>query len=228
MYRREASCNHSKALRALTEHTSAEVAKHTWGDIEVVLAGSSAFNGEQTSSTLGEYIDGLHTRAANLEAGMWSRTRSSNSGLYDYYLFGDTHTNEWDQLQRLYSASSSLTPSDGSHSSLVPPVILPDEEPLPTLGIGGLYSGVAFHTHGAAWAEVIAGSKLWLLAPPATFTAPAKKPAPASSSDLESSDLPSDLNLGTQRDWIEAGPYGKSRGCSLNSSSASISTFPSL
>lgn len=57
-------------------------------------------------------------------------------------------------------------------TSLVPPCIKPEEEPLPTLGIGGLYSGVQFHTHGAAWAEVLHGSKLWLLAPPSSFRSP--------------------------------------------------------
>jgi ribosomal protein L16 Arg81 hydroxylase len=37
---------------------------------------------------------------------------------------------------------------------------------LPTFGIGGLNSGVSFHTHGAAFGETIIGKKKWFLSPP--------------------------------------------------------------
>ena len=37
---------------------------------------------------------------------------------------------------------------------------------LAVVGVGGKYSGVAFHTHGAAFAETIIGAKRWFLSPP--------------------------------------------------------------
>jgi len=44
----------------------------------------------------------------------------------------------------------------------------PAVEPLPVLGIGAALSGVAFHTHGAAFAQSLIGFKRWYLSPPST------------------------------------------------------------
>jgi hypothetical protein len=65
-------------------------------------------------------------------------------------MFGDSVGSEWEAIIRLY-----VLPGDSA-----------GEEGLPVFGLGGQYSGVAFHTHGAAWAEVIEGGKRWWLAPP--------------------------------------------------------------
>ena len=66
-------------------------------------------------------------------------------------LFGDTERSpHWDALTRGYA----------------PPLDATGDEGLVVLGVGGRGSGVAFHTHGAAFGETILGAKQWYVAAP--------------------------------------------------------------
>ena len=64
--------------------------------------------------------------------------------------FGDTSGEEWAALVSHYTLPLDADGDDG----------------LAVLGIGGAFSGVSFHTHGAAFSESIVGRKRWFLTPP--------------------------------------------------------------
>jgi hypothetical protein len=67
-----------------------------------------------------------------------------------FYLFGDTFGSRWEGLYNTYPIPEEAAGDD----------------PVRAFGIGGKYSGVSFHTHGAAWGETLHGRKRWFLWPP--------------------------------------------------------------
>jgi hypothetical protein len=68
-----------------------------------------------------------------------------------WYLFGGDFTGvHWEPLLRDYPKPLDSA-ADGGYL---------------TWGLGGLYSGVTFHRHGAAFSETLVGRKRWYIAPP--------------------------------------------------------------
>lgn len=111
-----------------------------FGREPVILASSNSFSHEKLPSTLAAYIDG-HTAPLR-------RGRLAND---TFYLFGDTLGAAWAPLIGAYP---------------IPPHAPPADMPLVAWGAGGKWSGVAFHTHGAAFAETVVGRKHFWVAPP--------------------------------------------------------------
>jgi len=108
-------------------------------DTEVMLASSNSFSHSKKKVTLGEY---LTTGMQRLRPGMKANET--------WYLFGDTVGDEWKPALDKFP----LPLDSGS------------DDPIKSFGMGGQFSGVGFHSHGAAWAEVMHGTKRWYLAPP--------------------------------------------------------------
>lgn len=141
------------------------------GEQEVLLASSNSFSHDKKRVKLGHYLTGAEYMGCSLVQSVdaadsapstattatttaWSCPRGSGPSkpaTETWYMFGDHIADEWEHLTALYTL-----PADTAH-----------DEGLPVFGVAGLYSGVAFHTHGAAWAEVLEGGKRWWLAPPA-------------------------------------------------------------
>jgi len=108
---------------------------------QVVLASSNSNSHDKMKSRLDDYIYNY----VDIDV------KPNTSALDIWYLFGDTPmTGKWKKLMQSYNL-----PMDAS-----------TDEGLPTFGIGGLNSGVAFHTHGAAFGESIIGTKKWFLSAP--------------------------------------------------------------
>ena len=111
-----------------------------FGREPVTLASSNSYSHAKLPSTLAAYIDG-HTAPLR-------RGRLAND---TFYLFGDTLGAAWAPLIAAYP---------------IPPHAPPADAPLVAWGAGGKWSGVAFHTHGAAFAETVVGRKHFWVAPP--------------------------------------------------------------
>lgn len=77
-------------------------------------------------------------------------------GNASWYLFGDTPEPFWDELLASYKipyfAYEQRRVDPGLHIT-------------PAFGLGGVNSGVPFHTHGGGWSEVLHGKKRWFLFP---------------------------------------------------------------
>ena len=111
------------------------------GGAAVTLASSNSFSHAKRAATLREYVE------RHVDAGV----DAARSAEETWYLFGDTERSaHWDSLTRGYA----------------PPLDAAGDEGLVVLGVGGRGSGVAFHTHGAAFGETILGAKQWFLSPP--------------------------------------------------------------
>lgn len=135
------------------------------GGTLVLLASSNSYSHDKRKVSLGEYLTGqeymgctlaqsVDATSASLPTSAWSCPTGhgpSRLATETWYMFGDSIGDEWEDLTALYAL-----PGDTGQ-----------DEGLPVFGVAGQYSGVAFHTHGAAWAEVLEGSKRWWLAPPA-------------------------------------------------------------
>ncbi|KAA0152963.1 hypothetical protein FNF27_00061 [Cafeteria roenbergensis] len=125
---------------AFRNETTRQALLAEYGSIDVTLSSSNSFSAGRMDTTLGDYIESFM-----MEQGPDSRANES------WYLFGDTRGPEWLRLQSQYQ----------------PPLDGPLDDPAVSLGLGGLGSGVSFHTHGPAFAETVHGSKRWFLSPPA-------------------------------------------------------------
>lgn len=125
---------------AFQNETTREALLAEYSSIDVTLSSSNSFSAGRMDTTLGDYIESFM-----MEQGPDSRANES------WYLFGDTRGPEWQRLQGMYQ----------------PPLDGPLDDPAVSLGLGGLGSGVSFHTHGPAFAETVHGAKRWFLAPPA-------------------------------------------------------------
>jgi hypothetical protein len=114
----------------------------THGGAAVTLASSNSFSHAKRAATLREYVE----QHVDVEVDV---ARAADE---TWYLFGDTERSaHWDALTSGYA----------------PPLDAVGDEGLVVLGVGGRGSGVAFHTHGAAFGETVIGAKQWFLAPPA-------------------------------------------------------------
>jgi hypothetical protein len=130
-------CNVTAAARRAGGKASLRAA---YGREPVVLASSNSFSHAKLPSTLAAYIDG-HTSP------LPRRAKANDT----FYLFGDTLGARWAPLLDAYN---------------LPPHAPPEDAPLKAWGAGGKWSGVAFHTHGAAFAETVVGRKHFWVAPP--------------------------------------------------------------
>ncbi len=121
--------------------TSRDVLRAERGGEAVLLASSNSFSHDKLPSTLGEYMDNHMGRVEP-----WKLSNET------WYAFGDHSHDGWEA--ELLSAEYPF------------PVDSEEDNGLRVMGLGGQFSGVAFHTHGAAHAEVIHGRKRWYLTPP--------------------------------------------------------------
>jgi hypothetical protein len=121
--------------------TSSSSSSSSYGSLPVILAASNSYSHAKRTTTLAEYL----RTELDPPASPWARRADET-----WYFFGDTLGEEWTALLDTYPF-----PLDTS-----------GDEGLRVFGVGGAYSGVAFHTHGAAHAECVRGRKRWYLAPP--------------------------------------------------------------
>lgn len=106
-------------------------------DTEVILASSNTYSHDKKRTTLGDYLD-------NYMQPLSPTSRANDT----WYFFGDvTESNPWTLNEYEFPPGA-----EEDHGAKV-------------WGIGGKYSGVPFHKHGSAYAEVIHGSKFWALYP---------------------------------------------------------------
>lgn len=111
-----------------------------YGGLPVTLANSNRNSYAKRASTLAAYLD-EHLAPVTL----------SDTADARWYLFGDTlKTDAWAPL----------------HATFALPLDAARDEPVVAWGVGGLYSGVPFHSHGAVYAASVLGRKRWWLAPP--------------------------------------------------------------
>ena len=127
---------------ALTAHLERDALLHTHGDALAILASSDSYSSEKRETTFADYV------AEHVDRAVHPHTLAADS----WYLFGDSQgMPHWDQLAAQYAPQPLDAASDNG---------------LAVVGIGGRSSGVAFHTHGAAFAETLIGAKRWFLAAP--------------------------------------------------------------
>lgn len=115
----------------------------SYAGADVVLASSNSNSHDKRHSRFDEYVYSSVDNAV----------LPNTSALNNWYFFGDTpmvKDSIWANLISLYELPLDAELDDG----------------LPTFGVGGKHSGVAFHTHGAAFGETIIGKKMWYLSPP--------------------------------------------------------------
>jgi hypothetical protein len=116
-----------------------EVITERLGDEPVILASSNSFSHGKKESTLKAYLN-EHLDPVTLD----------QPATEVWYMFGDTFGEAWVDFLATYPK-----PMDSA-----------SDEGLVVWGLGGKFSGVGMHTHGAAFAEVISGRKRWYLSPP--------------------------------------------------------------
>jgi hypothetical protein len=111
-----------------------------YGGLPVTLANSNRNSYAKRASTLAAYMD-EHLAPVTL----------NDTADQRWYLFGDTlKTDAWAPL----------------HATFALPFDAARDEPVVAWGVGGLFSGVPFHSHGAVYAASVLGRKRWWLAPP--------------------------------------------------------------
>ena len=114
-----------------------------YGQEIVTLGTSNTYTGRKSTRTkLQDYI-----------AYMENRTTQTNE---TWYMFGDTVEEFWDIVMKDYEI----------------PKLIEEEKEIDhtvrftaTIGMGGVHSGVPFHTHNDGWSEVLWGAKRWFLFP---------------------------------------------------------------
>ena len=130
------------ALDALSSAMALPALTEAYGHVPVILASSNALSSLKKTTTLRTHVEAEFGPNATRHT---RDTRSNDS----WYLFGDSFDPAFRPLVTLYP---------------IPPPA--EEEPLVVWGVGALHSGVPFHIHGPAWAEVVLGRKRWWLFPP--------------------------------------------------------------
>lgn len=111
-----------------------------YGHRDVILASSESYSHSKTVTSLEDYVSRVMERPQN----------PNSPANESWYLFGDTLGKEWAPLVADYPL-----PMDAASDSGIC-----------AWGCGTRFSGVSFHTHGAAFAETLHGRKRWWLAPP--------------------------------------------------------------
>ena len=124
----------------LVELTSQPSFISHFGSHSVVLASSNSFSHTKILSSVADYVRDFVVRQQSPD----------DLANETFYLFGDTLGEEWHGITKAYPM-----PMDAS-----------EDEGLVAWGAGGVFSGVSFHTHGAAWGETLWGRKRWYLAHP--------------------------------------------------------------
>ncbi|KNC53137.1 JmjC domain-containing protein 8 [Thecamonas trahens ATCC 50062] len=120
--------------------TEREALLASMGNAMVTLSSSNTHSYTKVRGMLADYVTEEMPKAG-----------STSDAEDSFYLFGD-HTAEWygfiDEHYTMPAVAASA------------PIVSP------SFGIGGDGSGVAFHTHGPAFAHVVHGRKRWFLSPP--------------------------------------------------------------
>jgi len=108
-----------------------------YGTYEIILSTANSYSYDKQRITLKDYINNLKSQEIEID------------GDKTLYMFGD-HTSDFEGLLNEYN----------------PPKFTVTPTPSLSWGIAGDGSGVPFHVHGAVFAEVLYGRKLWFLYPP--------------------------------------------------------------
>jgi hypothetical protein len=141
----------------------------------VTLASSNSFSYNKQRVSLRAYVE------------QYMRPQSAAALANEtWYLFGDTRGGRWEQASALVLRALPPFSCATQLLQLLPPAPMDGEleHPAATFGLGGMMSGVSFHTHGAvfaevrpasaaqravcdhAYAQVLHGEKLWFMSPP--------------------------------------------------------------
>ena len=127
---------------ALLNLTTRRAFLDAFGPQPVILASANSFSHTKVHSTVAAYV-------VDHVATPQSPSALANES---FYLFGDTPAAPvWAPLTSAYALPMDAAADEG----------------LVAWGVGGLHSGVSFHTHGAAFAETLHGRKRWYLSAPA-------------------------------------------------------------
>ena len=108
----------------------------------VIVSSSNAYSHDKSRTTLGEYIHSFDEAVA---------VSASSKANETFYLFGDNYGGIWKRMSASYEVASCRHCNKAGAKSC---------------GLGGRNSGVSFHLHGPGFAEVLHGSKLWVLFAP--------------------------------------------------------------
>ena len=112
-------------------------------DFVIALSSSNALSEHRRETTLEQYINETVTVGV---------TTPQHNSSENWYLFGHTHSSEWQELTRHYE----LPPCQTCREDLC----------ALSFGIGNQGSGVQWHVHGPGFSEALHGKKHWLLYPP--------------------------------------------------------------
>mmetsp|Transcript_27449 Transcript_27449/g.35987 ORF Transcript_27449/g.35987 Transcript_27449/m.35987 type:complete len:278 (-) Transcript_27449:317-1150(-) len=123
-----------------SEHVQKNSLVSKLGDMKVELASSNSYSHDRMKVPLKMYLEEILPKQG--------KSSKSNE---TYYLFGSNHGERWEDLLSHYHR---------------PPCTTCGKEAALSFGVGGVGSGVAFHTHGPGFSEVLHGRKRWYLYPP--------------------------------------------------------------
>jgi len=112
------------------------------GDETVTVSSSNAYSHDKLRVPLSQYLRSFEAE---------DDTRRTPHANESFYLFGDNYGGVWEQTANAYKVANCAQCDRAGAKSV---------------GIAGRHSGVSFHVHGAGFAEVVHGAKLWLLFPP--------------------------------------------------------------
>jgi ribosomal protein L16 Arg81 hydroxylase len=124
-----------------TEKVTAAALLETHAAASVVLSSSNSYSKDRAVSTFQSYVDSMQAQ---------QHATNGSSATETWYMFGENFSTQWKELEQQYR----LPPGTDMHTASL------------SFGIGGYGSGVAFHTHGDGFSEVLVGAKRWLLYPP--------------------------------------------------------------
>ena len=128
-------------LRSIT--TRDVITQQFDSDFNVTLSSSNALSERRRTIPLQQYLDEMEATPET------SPRQLSNES---WYLFGETYTDEWQNLLQSYELPPCQT-CERSLSAL-------------SFGIGNRGSGVQWHTHGPGFSEALHGRKHWIMYPP--------------------------------------------------------------
>ncbi|KAA8495832.1 JmjC domain-containing protein 8 [Porphyridium purpureum] len=117
-----------------------------YGDYRITLASSNTKSYRKKGSTLKEYIADMLKQRAGQQIQRPARRANET-----WYWFGDIDHQQWADLLGKYK---------------LPREQLNTQSATLTYGIGGQFSGVPLHTHGAVFAETLYGRKRWFIMHP--------------------------------------------------------------
>ena len=105
-----------------------------YGDEVVTLASSNSYSYDKKEMKFSEYVQSMNMRGIDSvnkdDDNQHDIVKNANE---TYYMFGDNYNGIWKELANMYT---------------MPPCLGCADAGLSTIGVGGKYSGVAFHMHG--------------------------------------------------------------------------------